>query len=198
MSKTVHDYAIERAVNEAYRTDGGMTAIVQYRRGLQNRQYAHQDWFVQKSGGYTDEDALAFADLHVMLGMGELLCCVLPIDASPKADAQDEANRAVITALRDSWWHFDGYDLVATGDVWCGLEDDDGVINTLSPAPFVKLRGNPVADTTTREIVSVGPTQFPLEIGYTTAARSFFHIKQEGALARWCYGSDSLVLLKTA
>jgi hypothetical protein len=42
-----------------------------------------------------------------------------------------------------------------------------------------------------------GWTAIPLEIGHTDASRTWLHLVESGALARWPYGSTRLFVLET-
>lgn len=50
-------------------------------------------------------------------------------------------------------------------------------------------------DTANQESVTIPPGNAPLEVGYTFAHKTLQHIREEGRVARWAYGSDVVVLL---
>ncbi len=74
--------------------------------------------------------------------------------------------------------------------------DDDGRVTLLSEADFEVCASSASKIEMTGVKRVLAGTSFPLEIGYTSASRTYLHLIQERCVARWPYGKTSLSLLR--
>ena len=131
----------------------------------------HQERFV------TPAQILDFAFIRKWLDDGDLTGAIIPLGYEPSKDSEIEENNKKLSVLPE--W--------INAKFFGGLGDDDGYIKFHEPL------------TLTNDVCGVSRlfdkgVHFPLEVGYTSFTRSYFHLLTQGYLARWPYHSKNIYL----
>lgn len=124
------------------------------------------DFVTQRRGSWDLYDAYAFLAVYSRWRMGELVFAQVDLGEVPEADANVEANQRLLTKL---------------------------------PAPFsavVDRSFDGDGNLTWTEALSgfADAGNAPLEIGSTKSSRTLWHIERSQRLARWPYGSPTLIV----
>lgn len=128
------------------------------------------------------EDAYCFISVWDHMLSGELCFFHVEVGDEPFADSARQRNAEVLSSLEPLF----------TATVYNGLCDSDG---------WFKWNDEIVGITTVirdnKQVASkhtLCPRSVPLEIGTTRAPRTLAHLRSEGGLARWPYGSTDLIV----
>jgi hypothetical protein len=136
---------------------------------------------VQKHvAGYDLYDAYAFGQVLASITNGDIAFSIIELGAQPGRDADIAGNNMKLADLPAPF----------RAKFWGGVGDADGVLEWTAPITLVRLT---LDDT---ESVVCHPGTAPLEVGYVLASQSWFQLTQSRFLARWPYGSDSLLLFR--
>lgn len=196
MAGTVYDQALRRITGELLKDKAWADVLVEILQKLNNRFWAESyvDFFFQKGGWmntlYTLEDAYAFGMMHSMLGSGKIAACDLKIRDTPSANALSDQNlekmRRGLTNLVSTQPGV--ADPTFDVDLWCGLNDEDGVLRWTPYLEFqVFADGKPHHSTWLPQ-----PRRVPIEVGSQAPGKTLVQLNTIGALARWPYGSDTM------
>lgn len=143
------------------------------------------------------EQVAAFAAVHAMVCTGEVAQVLIGaegLNGGPVVDRRREENAAQLADLPDPFQ--------AAVDADQSGAECDGTLKWDVPITMDAASGLVLLDSCRRGVkqpVSVVTTAAagwaPLEIGTTMASRTLLHLLEEGAVARWPYGSDCIRLL---
>lgn len=139
------------------------------------------DIVLQSPGGIYDlYDAFCFAQIHALLHEGRILCCQVGVGDRPLADSQRQEMNVLLSDLPEPFHAtFSG-----------GTNDSDGKFGWDAEITFCHRGGD-----RERWRGASGPGHVPLEIGYTSGAVTWMHLKLEGGVARWPYGQNCITVL---
>lgn len=122
--------------------------------------------------------------VHAAMFSGQISVVTVETEGFPCPDADVDGNNRLISDLPEPF----------SAKFYGGLKDQDGYVEWSEPIRTVATVGH--ADLTqTSSRVMVDPRSIPLEVGYTKASRTFLHLAQERALARWPYDSDKITIM---
>lgn len=121
-----------------------------------------------------------FAQVWAMLQGGEIVTCQIQAEP-PHRDAFIAENNELLTHLPFPF----------EAEFIGGLGDDDGTLEWKAPIEMSAV-GRALGASFTR---IVKPRGIPLEVGYTSATTTLFHLNQSGAVARWPYGHKFITAL---
>jgi hypothetical protein len=137
----------------------------------------------------------AFIAIHSMIGSGEAGFTCISTGGAPGADADRAGNAAKLAQTHS---HFR-----ADLDMGQNCADQDGVLSWAEPLHISRPTGQffypspckldgqaPLVELT----VGVAPRSVPLEVGDSWPSRTYMHLVQHGAVARWPYGSKLIWL----
>lgn len=145
---------------------------------------AYIDWWVQKfRGKYTLYDAYCFGNLHASLHQGKILVTSVEVNEEPHPDKEVALNQSALAQLPHPY----------IGKFWGGTQDEDGSVSWIEPLSLDKILFDPDTGVERIEKEQVYPKSVPLEVGYTSAAKSMWQIRRTG-LARWCYGHKVIMI----
>jgi hypothetical protein len=176
----MHTQILRESMLTAFEEDPSWYPIVAraFRR-LAARTYPLQSVFFQHDrDDVSIDDAYGFCLAWSELCSGELAVCRIEIGATPRPDVSPE-NQTTLDRI--------GAPFSAT----VGGYEDDGAFAWAAPIVFDVCCPN---GPTTELVSSFG--SLPLEIGSTTMSRTLLHLRADGGIARWPYGSTEIVLLK--
>jgi hypothetical protein len=146
---------------------------------------------------YDIYDAYAFAQIGAGIFDGSIVTAEIDIGQSPHEDKAIEDNNRIISSVQNIGTLKDtktGYQRtvgkVFQAEFWGGLESSDGYVKWAEPIYMLQQ-----VDGTTTKSIEIPPGQIPLEVGYTSAARTMNHLGIERGLARWPYDSNIVTLL---
>jgi hypothetical protein len=142
----------------------------------------------------------AIAQLRTLWREGLISYCNIDIGHEPGRDRDLERHRSLLQGEKEHV-SMDGLREVLRieGDVENGAgagAEDDGTLTLLNDAKFDVCFGSVAKPKKTGVKRVLAGACFPLEIGYTSASRTYLHLIQEGCVARWPYGKTSLSLLQ--
>jgi len=138
--------------------------------------------FGQHFRGFDLVDAMIFSRLHTRMCNGEILSAEIEVGHEPVADRYEKENNEFLKSLP---YPFSAKFLNGPGG-YC-----DGWFYWEKPV-FVGVK-KPDDDKIIEE--QLMPRYCQLEVGYTQLSRTFFHLFEEGCLARWPYHSNIITLL---
>jgi hypothetical protein len=147
--------------------------------------------------GWPMEQVAAFAAVHMKICAGEIAQVLIGasgLDGGPLSDSHRDGNTAKLTHLPSPFQ-------VAV-DLHQQAADQDGTLKWDAPIKMDSASGLVLLDACRNGVkhpvpivATVAAGWAPLEIGSTMASRTLLHLLQEGAVARWPYGSDCIRLL---
>lgn len=144
--------------------------------------------------GWPMEQVAAFAAVHAMVCAGEVAQVLIGAAGGPVVDSHREENAAQLADLPDPFQ--------AAVDADQNRAECDGTLKWDAPIVLDAATGVVLLDSCRRGVkqpvsivTTVAPGWAPLEIGTTLASRTLLHLLEEGAVARWPYGSDCIRLL---
>ena len=121
----------------------------------------------------------------MLLGTGQVRRFAHPVAATPRPDRHGAENERTLNA------GLAGTGLPAAVNGSPG-QTDDGVLTWTIALPLVSKQE---AEVDAAPEVAIAPGSAPLEIGYTLPSRTFTHLLTTGAVWRWPYKSERLLLL---
>jgi hypothetical protein len=126
----------------------------------------------------------ALATILVWIDGGLLTACRIQVGNTPGYDRDVEYNNQCIKHMPAP---FSGCFKGGDGG------DNDGQIRWNAPVNLnMIVNGTEYKTVLSPETI---PDRAPLEVGYTNYSTSYQHLIEEGALARWAYGSEDIYLL---
>lgn len=181
------DKEAREVVDEAMDTPEWQQLLYQYQYRMNHNFYPQWeiDFCVLKwKSNYDVYDAFFFCKFHYLLAHGEFAICTIPVGCTPFRDKDIERNNRALSNLPPFF----------KGEFWGALEPDDGILEWNEP--FVIYNDGFDASLAGSSDIKtlVEPGNAPLEVGYTKAHTTFFHIMRERRLARWVYGMDDIML----
>ena len=146
-------------------------------RGFYNQELV--DAVVQKYiNRYDIYDAYTFMQIWGLLGTGHCLHCKIYINETPDSDKETESNNLKLKNLPHPFY----------GEFEGGPGDDDGILGW-SDEIDIKTEWDEKYSCNYKVGITV-----PLEVGYTEAFTTLFHICHSGGVARWAYQSKFVYL----
>jgi hypothetical protein len=151
--------------------------------------------FGQPFAGWDPGQLAYLYRLYEFWVMGELAITRLPIDCAPYGDRQRQANQAALNALEllsTPEGYFPGF------SAWVNPDQKtsgygDGQLRWEQPIEMgIRIPGEPYQACGLAKPPISG---VPLEIGSTDTTTSYMHLLQGVGLARWAYGSTSVILM---
>jgi len=178
----IYRCAVQLAVEQWLRSDATAgLVLMEYLDKMRSGFYGELlDVIGQRSDrapNYDVYDAYAFALVNMARATGELVQTNIELSVTPKADKEVEENNRRLQQLQPLF----------TAKFYGGTADDDGFVEWTQPILACTPGKN--------EVWKVPKGQIRLEVGTTSPIRTLFHIRREGGIARWAYGSTKLVLL---
>lgn len=131
--------------------------------------------------GYTLKDAWVYTNIKHLLNNGYLLFLQIPTIRSPHRDKQVKENNEIIKALPHP----------ISGEFFGGVGENDGYIEWREEILMNVMRLNE-KDELLGAKVKVQPKSIPLEVGYTTAGVTWWHLFRARCLARMPYGQNRI------
>lgn len=155
-----------------------------------------QEEFVDAIFQYDDQyhkyidiyDAFYYATIKARVLQGEIAYFKLQIGFMPECDEEKEENQRNISKglMRYSRFYPSRGQFKAVVNPEKGREArKDGTLEMVSPI-IVKYKGR---------FIKLLEKEIPLEIGTTDAITTYLHLHEEGSVARWPYGSESITIL---
>ncbi len=184
---TVWEDALESAVNDQMTNPEFCTTYCKVLLEMRTGKFDKREMecvsqkFISK---YDIYDAYAFAQIHSMIWSGELVIVEVELGTGPYSDKSIEYNNGVMKKLMKP---FSGYFVG-------GTKDQDGSVKWSEPVFGTEFFLDD-DDNEHRRLVSIPPGSVPLEVGYTSAARTFGHLNLERGIARWPYGYDEMLIM---
>jgi hypothetical protein len=132
--------------------------------------HSRRDWY----------DAAALIEVGLHLQAGWCVVTVVPINATPGRDRDEQSNQAKLDELPQPF----------SARCESGKGDDDGWLAWDAP---ISIRH--VMDNGAPLLVRFPPSGIPLEIGHTEPETTIWHMRREGGVARWPYGAERITLL---
>ena len=133
--------------------------------------------------------------------LGNIIYRCVQVREAPHADADVDANRALVQDMVRHYREAGVYDMVGA-DFWGGKNGEDGYVEFARPF-IVGFSGAP-----TDGVGNFGPKyrrgipvdgrvrRFPLEIGFCKPDQMDWHLQQSAGVARLPYGTDWMVFLE--
>jgi len=139
--------------------------------------------FQDYRGKITIYDAYAFMQVHAMRCSGKLAMVRVYVGAGPSKDEKVKENNEILFNMPDGFKaFFEGGKGVGDGQLrW----EKDITLD------MVRVRG----DKEKHELLTIGPGAAVLEVGYTNALTTLYHLSRT-SLARWPYGQEWITLMK--
>ena len=128
-------------------------------------------------------DAYAFGEVHAGIMLGNIVMAKICLGFEPGRDKDIDGNNEKLKKIFSPF----------SGKFWGGTQGEDGRIDISGE---IDLSGKNIE--TNKKISIKTSGSFPLEVGYTSAVKTFFSLCAEGGvgrLARWPYGSPDIYLL---
>lgn len=189
---SAHSDAAEIVASEMLSTPAGAEVIAKANEfRMDPRNQAMRDVLGQQpSRGWTDGQLWDLSGLLTFLVEGNVRLFRVPIGAEPVQDRFRAKNQAALRA---------GLPEGCTARMWGAergvsqsVDDDDGFVAFSTGVKYWswELYGNEPLDL---DLGTYG--NLPLEIGRTDASRTYLHLVENGAVARWPYNHDVLTVL---
>jgi hypothetical protein len=131
-------------------------------------------------GSITFGDVYCFLNMHALLASGKALRTTIKLGGEPHSDRFAAENNELLTRLP---FPFSGRFLGGQGD-------NDGSIEWSRP-----IEADGILDGGERRVATIPAGQAPLEVGYTNAFTTLFHLKESWNVARWPYGSTRITII---
>ncbi|MFI1161341.1 hypothetical protein [Streptomyces sioyaensis] len=136
----------------------------------------------------------AFFKLHSLIGGGEVAYTCISTGGTPGPDADREGNAALLAKTHPAF--------AAELDMAQNGADSDGALEWSEPLRISRPTGSFFYPTSCQESeksilacpASIEPGWAPLEVGDSWASRTLLHLWEDGAVARWPYGSSLIWL----
>jgi hypothetical protein len=132
--------------------------------------------------GYDWYDAAAVDEVAFLAKVGLLAVAWVPVGAAPGKDREQPVNQERLNAIAPPF----------RAAFFGGASDSDGTFEWHSPIELIHQQGDG-----TEIHLRYDPTSIPLEVGHVAPETVPWHIRYEGGVARWPYGSESIALLLT-
>jgi hypothetical protein len=129
----------------------------------------------------TLSDAYCFMHVWSDYLTGDLCLFAIPVGSVPRSDSALEENTKALANLYDFQTFV--HNAPKDDDGWLGWNDKIGCQKVVLENGIEK-----------RSKIWLQPSRVPLEIGSTSAARTFGHLETERGLARWPYGSKQILV----
>jgi len=188
---TIHLYCARTMLDSLMAKPDGGQVIHQYNLGLRNGRWPadYVDSIGQISLRHADtwplEQVAMFAEIHAMIGCGNVAMVEVETGGPPSADKEREANAGAAAGLSPPF--------TCSVDMSQNNDGRDGVVTWTEPIRVTLATGlierhpdGSVGPVALHSVVPAGHA--PLEIGSTHPSRTWLHLREEGAVARWPYG----------
>lgn len=202
---TVHEQGAEHLLGTMLDHPGASRTLAETRRRLKlppGHPQAFAEDYVAAIGqtfrtgpaGWSMEQIAAFTAMHIKICAGEIAQVqISAMDGGPSSDAHRDENAAKLADLPPPFQ--------AEVDRGQHGADSDGALKWDRPIQVDAATGavfldacRSAAKQPVAAVQTVADEWAPLEIGYTLPSRTLMHVLQEGAVARWPYGSDFIWL----
>lgn len=182
---TVYRQAIEHNYNDLVKDPKYMQVFATFQQDMANGKYGDllAVFGQNHRGRYTGPDAYAFAHMWGWLVEGSIAIAHVDVGTTPAKDAELERNSQALANLPHPFTASVRNGVVVSNDgllMW-----DENISMSYNAQPFDKVYST----------CELKPSDAPLEIGTTTFERTYFHLIEEGSIARWPYGQDYITLL---
>jgi hypothetical protein len=135
----------------------------------------------QPYGDWNMGQLFALYCLSYIYSSGHLAVAEFEVPSSPMKDSGRLQNQEMLSKLPAG--------ISATVDANQRGAEGDGIIEWTTPIPgIIETRAG-------KEQVMITPRRAPLEIGYTDASTTCFHLIRFGHVARWPYGHNVIAVL---
>lgn len=181
---TAHAYAGETLAKKMRGAPGGRELLAwaeDWLRDPANKTLRHI--YGDPYRGWISGQVAALVNLIIAGRRGRFQIASIPVGVKPARDSAREANREALADLPC------GITAVVHTDPDGRGSESDGYLSIPDALDIVDDDGSRMAADAWDHV--------PLEIGYTDATRTYLHLAQEGAVARWPYGHDHLYVLTT-
>ena len=192
--KTTFDQAADEGLEDALENNPSVWGplVVQVRRRLRERYY-DQDVVdaVGQNGSYSYSfvDAYIFARVWGGDWMSGKIGSMVVSAGEPGPDKEIQRNQETLDANLHEFFR------AKVNPGRGGAANHDGSLSWTQPITLNRIISD--ADGVKQTIPwECAPETIPLEIGTTKMARTFFHLRMYGALARWPYGHDHITIMK--
>jgi len=192
---TLHEDLAREELDNTLSRPGSAAAFTETLRTLRTGHYDSTIGQTHQSPRYwPNHQIAAYMRVYAELAVGNYAFGWVHVGATPGPDADREENADKLRNLAPG--------IHAEVDLAQNMADQDGSLTWTDPMRGLKLSG-----ATYRAACGVGEQPFitfpcdlaprwaPLEIGYTLPSRTMLHMIEDGAVARWAYGSDKIVVL---
>jgi hypothetical protein len=192
-----HEFAATKMFDNLMSTPEGALFYQQVYAGLRDGRWSEEymDAIGQHNrrppASWPQDQVAVFGFIHASVASGEIAMVPVPTSERPSHDADRQGNAAALASLphpfkAEVFMNQNGADADGTitwtepieATVCSGLAERDG-LGFKMPVPL---------------LVTVPPGQAPLEIGSSLPSRTWWHLQQDWAVARWPYGHDRLRL----
>jgi hypothetical protein len=126
----------------------------------------------------TLEEVVGFIKVHHLIASGCVWTCMVRAGGQPHGDSAIEENNELLRDLPEP------FEAVFEPEVG-GSAHSDGLFTIKEPVQMDKNLSMEV-----RATKLIEPCFMPLEVGQTTATRTWLHLAEDTRLARWAYRSD--------
>lgn len=189
---TVNDQAVRRVVDEMLDRDGGHETFKVLRNTAAQIQRGEFGWWADFVGheffGTDIYDAYAFLLLQQALHAREILIAEIEIRAVPGANKDLKGNQQLLDARLPKEFK---------AKINNSPRDDDGYLKWTERIAVATIKCDDCerqGGGQERREVFLRPSQASLEIGSTSAAKTYVQLALDGALVRWPYRRESLYL----
>jgi hypothetical protein len=185
----MHEQAAESLLDRWMSIPEGPRALYDAYTGVRHGWGAdYVDMLGQSARNWTMEQICCFAILHVDIILGKIAIVRVRAGGTPRSDADRTRNAELVADLPEPF--------TATVHMTQHGADADGTVSWDQPIT-VDVSPGPTDDGSSARAVPaiVPPGAVPMEIGYSLPSRTLLHIREDGGVARWPYGSDWIWVL---
>lgn len=198
---TAHEDAVEVSMRACI-TGTPMWAETLYKFWDLMEQNESLRWYFDLIGThYKGVRSLTLPQVHAavlvngMLHSGEVKIATINLREVPLSDSQEKGNQAKLLRLPSP------FEALVCCERGRGA-DDDGQVAWRKPARFDPLSCEGGDEPEPCPCTTMAPEEIrqgcvPLEIGTTLPSKTLVHLKLDGGVARWPYGSEKVYVMKT-
>jgi hypothetical protein len=194
---SVHESAAQKMFNELMETPDGALTYQIVHAGLRDGRWSERymdaigQHGVRSRTSWPQNQVAAFGFVHLSVVRGEVALVPVSTLGTPRRDSCREENAAALANLP--------HPFVAEVDADQNCGDCDGIIKWTEPIEVTVCSG--LSERTDSGVllpvplhVMIQPGEAPLEIGSSLPSRTWLHLREDRAVARWPYGHDSFML----
>jgi len=200
---TLHEAAAQALLEKFLETEAGIRNLAEGKRWLQewpgddDEGQGYLDCIGQYHGkdpGKTDPAQIASLVTihHRIMSPGVTARARIGMGEGPYPDARRQENAAILAEVPEPF----------VAEVYRHQDDPargDGVLRWTEPIRTIVSTGLTLVTSCRREKIPVvwmahaqPPGQIPLEIGYTKASKTLYHLLHDGGVARWAYDQEEI------